>query len=354
MPKEIAHFTMARMMRDQMIRARMEDDQTIEDQSGKDLAGEAYGPFREAVRRYPSLFILGAVVPDINFYCMAGSGAKEIQALSAPFHRCDRRALLPVFEFIDRRLARRKAVSQGDLPALALAAGVVCHILADTIFHPLVYFYAGMDGVHPDATVRHRQFETAMDLYFWQTDPKERGHWIGRRISAAEISNQALVSLLGDLYQAGPLGGPPAVRRAIRWHKGIQYLFFARWMKQIMAGCRKMGRPLSGKATGLTYPFSRGVALPFFSGKIIFQDPCTGVKKESRTMEMAREAVDEALRVLALAAQSIRKEGALVPFLMDHPGLPVIRPGLPQEQATIWNEEENIMPRIYQGYSPPF
>ena len=128
--------------------------------------------------KYPALFVLGGVTPDINFYCMAGPGAKQIQALSAPFHRPDRKALTPVLEFLDRRLANGKK----DLPALALAAGAICHIMADTVFHPLVYYFAGMDGVHPGATVRHRQFETAMDLYFWQDG--RRDHWLGTRVAS--------------------------------------------------------------------------------------------------------------------------------------------------------------------------
>lgn len=115
MPKEIAHFTMARMTRKAL--------------------GKRQSPFSEAAARFPALFDLGAVTPDINFYCMAGPGAEEIRALSAPFHRTDRRALLPVLEFLDRRLAQGKH----DAPALALAAGLICHIMADTIFHPLVY-----------------------------------------------------------------------------------------------------------------------------------------------------------------------------------------------------------------------
>ncbi len=325
MPKEIAHFTMTRM-------------------TGEAL-GEDHAPFREAVEKYPALFVLGGVTPDINFYCMAGPGAKNIQALSAPFHRTDRQALVPVLKFLDRRLAGGKK----DLPAMALAAGAICHIMADTVFHPMVYYFAGMDGIHPGATARHRQFETAMDLYFWQDG--RRDHWLGKRVACLEIPRSALTDLLADLFRAK---SHRQARRALQWHTWIQYLFFAPWMKTIMAGFNRVGRPLPGKATGLAYPFSKGLALPFFAGDIAFFDPCTEEKNETRINAMAAEAVAGALAVMALAAEGMGGRQSLAAYLMAHPGLPKVRPGLPEEGFTLWKEEKNIMPRIYRGVCPPF
>jgi len=325
MPKEIAHFTMARM-------------------TGAAL-GRAHSPFRKALGKYPNLFVLGGVAPDIAFYCLAGPGARETQALSAPFHRPDKRALLPVLEFLDRRRARGKE----DLPALALAAGAVCHIMADTVFHPMVYYFAGMDGAHPGATARHRQFETAMDLCFWQDDPGD--HWLGNRVASLEISRQDLSALLADLFRARD---PGQVCRALGWYKWIQYLFFAPWMKRILTGFKQVGRPLPATATGLAYPFRGGVDLPFFAGEIVFYDPCTGVRNKARIMDMARDVVGSVLKVLALAAEGIGRQESLAEYLMAHPGLPRIRPGLPKEGFRLWREEEDIMPRIYRGYPPPF
>lgn len=209
-----------------------------------------------------------------------------------------------------------------------------------------------MDDVHPQATIRHRQFETAMDLYFWQDGRK--GHWLGNRLSSVDVSRRDLLALLADLYRAEPLGGVRAVKKALRWHMGIQYLFFARWMKVIMAACDRAGRPLSGKATGLVYPFPRGLALPFFDGSILFSDPCTGEKHQTSIKEMVQEVVTGTLAVLALAAQCLEQDRPLSQCLLDVPGLPRVRPGLPAEGSHVWNEEINIMPRIYRGVSPPF
>jgi len=325
MPKEIAHFTMARM-------------------TGKAL-GKEHAPFREAVEKYPALFVLGGVAPDINFYCMAGPGAKQIQALSAPFHQSNRKALLPVLEFLDRRLAGKKL----DFPALALAAGAVCHIMADTVFHPLVYYFAGMDGVHPGATARHRQFETAMDLYFWQDGPGDP--WLGRHLFFLEIPRQEVTVLLADLFHAR---NPGQVNQALGWHTWIQYLFFAPWVKKLMTGARRLGLPFSGKATGLAYPFRHGVALPFFSEDIVYWDPVTRKKNLTSIRKLTQDTVDGTKKVLALAAEAMGQQQGIAAYLRAHPGLPQVRPGLPEQGFSLWKKEENIMPRIYRGVCPPF
>ena len=121
-----------------------------------------------------------------------------------------------------------------------------------------------------------------------------------------------------------------------------------------MTGLERLGRPLPGKATGLAYPFSKGLALPFFDADIVFFDPCTRERKESRIRLMAGEVVAGTLDVLALAAEGLARQQSLAAYLMAHPGLPKVRPGLPEEGFGLWKEEENLMPRIYRGFSPPF
>ena len=136
MPKEITHFALARQLRYRLPQG---------------------SPFYEPVRTFPLLFRLGAIAPDIPFFYLAGPHKRKVQAISRHYHRTDGEALRPLLQFLDTHKSPK---------ALALAAGVVCHLVTDTVFHPMVFYFAGMDGVHPGATGRHRQFETAMDLHF--------------------------------------------------------------------------------------------------------------------------------------------------------------------------------------------
>ena len=180
MPKEIAHFALARKTADALPKGLI---------------------FSNAVDRFFNLFVLGAVAPDIYFYYLAGPDKDRIQGLSKPFHRSDKKALLPVLSFLENR----EGQTGEDLPALALAAGVICHIMSDTRFHPLVYYYAGMDRIHKGATARHRQFETALDIWFWHQDPWE--HRVRRLVSSVETGRAELIRLLSCLSSAGGSGG---------------------------------------------------------------------------------------------------------------------------------------------------
>lgn len=321
MPKEIAHFVLARKT------AGLLPEGSI---------------FQGAVAAYPTLFTLGAVAPEICFYRLAGPDAAAVQALSLPFHRTDSSALAPVLAFLEARRNHRAA--------LALAAGVVCHILSDTRFHPLVYYYAGMDGVHSGATARHRQFETAMDLWFWAQDRCEPR--LSRLVKCLEIPKPRLVRLLTALFRP-ETRLKNEVSQALRWHMGLQYLFIAPWMKQILTLFRRLGRPFPALASGMVYPFAHPVALPFFSGPVSFQDPCTGEGHETRMAEMTDKAVDATLKALSMISRALR-EGQPLSRVLEDPQLPVIRPGLPVTFFTFWQERQDILPCLYQGVTPPF
>ncbi|RLB91998.1 MAG: hypothetical protein DRH26_07135, partial [Deltaproteobacteria bacterium] len=160
MPKEITHWTLAATVANKLPKCSL---------------------FFDPIRSHPNLFLLGAITPDIPFYYLAGPKTALIQALSAPFHGTDGRALLPALTFLDNYPDQNPA-------ALAFAAGVICHLLADTLFHPLVYYFAGMDGLHPGATARHRKFETAMDLYFLHLSQGRSPVSLARVIKNLEVS----------------------------------------------------------------------------------------------------------------------------------------------------------------------
>ncbi len=87
-----------------------------------------------------------------------------------------------------------------DARALSLGAGIICHILADTVFHPLVYYHSGMSRVHPGATARHRRFETALDLYFLHLAGPGFRTCLGRILSQTEVTQENLLRHLGRLF----------------------------------------------------------------------------------------------------------------------------------------------------------
>ncbi|MCG8686090.1 MAG: zinc dependent phospholipase C family protein [Desulfobacterales bacterium] len=322
MPKEITHFALANKL---------------------SRSVPVTSAFYEPIQRYPFLFLLGAVTPDIPFYYLAGPHRKKVQELSRPFHRSDAKSLDPVLDFID---------TDRSLQALALAAGVVCHIMSDTRFHPFVYYYSGMDGIHSGATGRHRQFETAMDIHFWFLFQGETS--LSRVLSQTGISRQRLVRLLSGLFRPGPLG-ENALGRALRWHSGIQYLFGISEIYRAFKGFARLGRPLPEKVSGLVYPFDRPRPLDFFSRQIRYQDPFTGESISTTIQSMTNLVVESELSVLDNISCALSENGessnikTLKDRVLSDPCLPTVRPDLPADRFGTWFQQQDIMPLLYQG-----
>jgi len=320
MPKEITHFALAGEL-------------------GRSLSGNAlfYGP----VKKFPNLFLLGAVAPDIPFYYLAGQSREGVQELSTPFHRSHAKVLLPVLKFIQK---------DDSPPALALAAGVICHILSDTHFHPLVYYYSGMDGVHRGATGRHRTFETAMDLHFWFLFRGET--CLNRVVKSLGVSKGELGRMLAGLFRPGLPLPENAPMKALNQHRRIQSLFRAQRVRKGLAWLSRKGRPLPEKISGLAYPFGRPVSLPFFRGGIFYHDPCTLESVSTDLETMVNLTIDSGRRVLDIISQALAADR--VETALTHPGLPRIRPALPPDSFEAWHGKQDIRPLVYQGISSPF
>ncbi len=185
MPKEITHWTLAAALAEALPENSL---------------------FYRPIHLFPNLFFLGAIAPDIPFYYLAGPHMKSARKLGAFLHKGDAHALMPVLAFLDQ---------DQDPAARAFAAGVVCHILADTMFHPLVYYFSGKEGIHAGATARHRQFETALDIHLYcRSHPRES---LARVVRQLEVSKKRRNHFLGSLFQVGSPGQEASLGTALNF-----------------------------------------------------------------------------------------------------------------------------------------
>ncbi len=322
MPKEIAHFALA-------------------EEVGRNLPRNSL--FFDPVQKFSFLFLLGAVTPDTPFCYLAGPKKKHIQALSRPFHQAGAGALMPVLNFLDKDRTPE---------ALALAAGVVCHIMSDTTFHPLVYYYAGMDNIHNGATARHRYFETAMDIHFRHIFRGKTN--LFKIVRRAEISGPKLNGLFKNLYGEKRLSRT-ILNYTIGWHVLLQYLFGADIPRVIASQRASVSSPLPPPVAGLVYPFNKPCALAFFSNSLFFKHPCTKTRVSTTLTSLIQQAVTSTLSVLAVMEQAMaqsrgdqqnQKTSALV---FENKDLPDVSPDLPAERFTTWHQQHDIRPLIYQG-----
>nr|WP_320015968.1 zinc dependent phospholipase C family protein [uncultured Desulfobacter sp.] len=327
MPKEITHFALAEQAR------------RVLPETSK---------FFKPIQTFPFVYLIGTVCLDSPFYYLAGPQKKQVQALANPFHRPNKQALLPVLKFLNHHRTPE---------ALALAAGTVCHILSDTTFHPLVYYYAGMDEIHTGATARHRYFETAMDVHFqYLFRGKTRLYKIIRQ---AKISKPKLYQLMAGFFL--PQGSNTSVvKHALQWHSTLHALFGASVIRKATIKMAGTSHPVPDSSTGLVYPFSKPCFLPFFSGRLKYRHPCSGSFYSTDLLTLIQEVVDATLAVLDTIDRAMKKckknektEG-LESLVLADTTLPDICPDLPANTFNTWHGQQDIKPLLYQGVTIPF
>lgn len=326
MPKEITHWYLAGLLREKLTPDSL---------------------FYEPVSSHENLFFLGAVTPDIPFFDVLAPGTRQVQFLAKPFHTSDSQALIPVLNFLNR--FSNSGLSQGPDPAaLALGAGVVSHILADTVFHPLVFYFCGLDGVHAGATARHRQFETAMDLHFLYLAGRTARTSLQQTIRGIEIPKHHHHGLTAALFKAETNWQKKGLARALTSFAAFQLLFRSLTIYRLMSLLEKK-RMVTDTDVAPVYPGFRPRFLPFFGRPMGFRDPITGQAFRPRLRTMAHQAADAALGVLDMAGRSLR-DGADPTLLMGRPDLPDVRPDI--DVCPFWHGKEQILTALYQGASP--
>jgi len=124
-------------------------------------------PWEGPLAACPNCLALGAVFHDLLFYPAGPLSPRGFKDIAAVLHGKNGQ---DTFAAVKRILAHVSA-SKHPGPLLAFLAGIITHIHADAVFHPLVYYLTGNDrdpnpGKRDTATARHRRLETLMDLYF--------------------------------------------------------------------------------------------------------------------------------------------------------------------------------------------
>lgn len=313
MPKEISHWTLAARVREQLGRQSF---------------------FFSPVHRFPNLFFYGAVAPDTPYTYVRGPHNQFIQKQSHRLHGTDKSALVPVLDLLAH-------FPDTDASALAFAAGVVCHLTGDTVFHPLVAYYAGRTGRDENAVVRHHLFETAMDYYFWRHSDDMSRVSVGRIIRRLEIPKKRLVSFLKILFQIRRDPRSRCLAYALISHVVLQYLFRARWSVRFFNFLYRHGGPVPARNRALMYPFQHPVILPFFEKPGRLRHPADGRELQAGMEDLAGEAVSRSVRLLETIGEAL-SSGRDLSTVMAHPRLPEIAPDLPDNRVRYWSGKPDL------------
>lgn len=239
------------------------------------------GPLADAVLAYPEHLLLGAVSHDTAYYALGNDFAKSV---ADRLHGTGGHDSFEPF----RALAAQR--DQWGAPGLAFGLGALTHLVADAVFHPLVFSWTG-DSEAPDPALRrgwfyrHQSMETALDLHLealWGPAP------VTTYASLAVRAREELAVVEGFLG--------PGAHTWMAAHARLQGLFhhpWARSLARLAAWGRRRG---DGDWSGAFY--GRPGEHPLFQGVLEWVDPVTGQRSRESLGELV-DRFDQTIAVLA-------------------------------------------------------
>jgi hypothetical protein len=253
MPKEITHWIVAQKA------ARLAPEPDI----------------KRIIQANMSLYLAGSVIVDSPYYALVGGDKNIFARAGARLHGTGEEN---PFTAVMRVPAIFKGTG-GD-QALAFTLGALTHIIADTLFHPMVYYLTG-DYDDPDAFKRkkavtlHRLLETWMDVWFAKSAQPENGGSLLRSAVGAWSGTKAFTALASSLFFGREDMAAPT-RIAVASHAIIQASFKRRCIARLFRFYGRMTRRDMGEFTALFYPRMTAKPPSFLSGSIDYKNPFTG------------------------------------------------------------------------------
>lgn len=233
----------------------------------------------DAVASNPYCLRLGAVFHDALFYLPEMSKIARFPALAYQLHGTKGEDTYDIV----RKLAVTAGNSDRPGPLMGFLVGVVSHIHADALFHPLVHTVTGKYfDPNPDQKTRaiqaHRRYETLMDLFFCGGPRNLKQYSLKRYLKKAEIPPFRLFdeALATVAKEKGLPGLSYAVVRAFRNFAIMQSLYKI----QILSGLLYRLEPFVPcslkEIAALFYSPQLTSKLPQLSAVISYQNPLTG------------------------------------------------------------------------------
>ena len=149
---------------------------------------------RKYVQPYPHLFYLGSAAPDSVYNYIKGPAKQFLRKNTEHSHGGCGNDLFGYF----RRFAEYELP---PAPALSFGLGILSHLTADMVFHPMVYHFCGKDtaGIINLEIIRHYRFESMMDRTLRYLFPEIKKESLKKHLKHKEMRdihfNKALESL---------------------------------------------------------------------------------------------------------------------------------------------------------------
>ena len=308
MPKELTHWHIAREVLQRGVPAQV----------------------GEIIANNLDLYYIGAIAHDIGFYDLSKPNAANIERVANQLHGVDgENTLDPLIQMMERALNQNNQRTQ-----LAFLLGMLTHFVADSTFHPMVYFMSGnYFAKDPEerekAVFRHRLLETAIDQRLETVDPLEDSFdLIHLWRETSEIGREAFELLVGQYAFQKDKSMRSHFQKAWRNHRLLQTVFCWSAPCHILALYRRFGHPSLEKYEALFY--SQTLNLAFFNSSLNWQHPVTGAPYAMTLEELYDQSVEKVITLFeGLNKKSLEKWPLLLrelqPLSLDSgmPSVPV-------------------------------
>ena len=260
----------------------------------------------EIIASNPALYYFGAVAHDIGFYDLSRPFEDRIGSVANQLHGVDgENTLVPLSETMETALCQNNKQA-----LLAFLLGMLTHFVADSTFHPMVYYMSGNyfaedPGDRGKAVFRHRLLETAIDLWLELVDPLEYpSDLIHLWREAGETGRQAFKLFVEHFADPGDKRIRTHFRKAWRNHRFLQTAFSWSTPWRVLSLYRRLGHPSIEKLEALFYP--QPLNLSFFDTNLDWLHPVTGEQNNMTLQELYDLSVNKVISLFEqLGAQSI-------------------------------------------------
>ena len=271
MPKEITHWLIAA-------------------ETARLLEGTALGA---SVSSFPNCFKLGAVFPDVLFFAVWYGNGDSYLDLADEYHGThgeDTFKLLRDLAEVPRKDPHARQVQ-------AIWAGIVTHLYADIVFHPLVFYLTGnyhdRDPVARTRAVKgHRRFEALMDLRFGERTGGTTPHSLRAVLAGLEIPRPRLYERLPHVNGVGEelpdMAG--AMEHSLRLYQLLQSMNKCLFLGGVLHLARELLPDGAGEiAATFQAPQMRSL-YSVLDAEIPYRNPVTGEETASRVDDLFHEA----------------------------------------------------------------
>ncbi|QTA88872.1 zinc dependent phospholipase C family protein [Desulfonema magnum] len=337
MPKEITHWMLAEKV-----------CQNI----------DADSPLKNIINHHKNLYLAGAVIVDSPLYLLFGRAAKMMNLLGQKIHDNPEDSYKPVANLIH--------YYGQNVPddVLSLLLGVISHIHADSLFHPLVYYVSG-NNLTDQKTGRdqsmalHRILETYIDLYYADGFQLQNRGLVSQALNNAEMEKHRLLNVLAMLYSG--LDGFQnlkdiriPIKNALRSHALIQKLFDNNPLKIILRLLDAIPGADMEFCTSLLYPFHAPEPASIFRYPFSYRHPVTGEKFQHSVKDLEEKMIRETLHVFGLIEKHLKNYSPARAFSqLRGPNLCTGIPGTRASDMRYFCNKERMTELIFHMDCPP-